>query len=138
GSTPVIEGNLLICQVGGSPPGSTSRDLFEQTLKPNGTGVVAFNKLTGKVVYKFADDLASYASPVLASIHNRRYCFIFAREGLLAFDPATGKQDFHFPWRSPDVESVNASNPVVVGDQVFISETYGPGAALLKIKKDGD
>jgi hypothetical protein len=29
---------------------------------------------------------------------------------------------------------VNASNPVVVGDRVLISETYGPGAALLKVK----
>jgi len=31
---------------------------------------------------------------------------------------------------------VNASNPVVVGEQVFISETYGPGSALLKVKAD--
>jgi len=136
-SVPAIEGNLLIVQVGGSPAGSTQKMLFEQTLKPNGTGVVAFNKLTGKVVYKIADELASYASPVLATIHNRRYCFVFARGGLLAFAPETGKIDFHFPFRCDDVESVNASNPVVVGDKVFISECYGPGSALLKIKPNG-
>jgi outer membrane protein assembly factor BamB len=137
GSSPVIEGNLLIAQVGGSPEGSTQRDLFDQTVKGNGCGVVAFDKLTGKVAYKISDELASYAGPVLATIHNRRYCFVFARGGLLAFDPANGKIDFHFPWRSPDVECVNASNPVVVGDKVFISETYGPGAALLKVKPTG-
>lgn len=137
GCTPVIEGDLLITQAGGSPKGSDQRDLFNQTLKPNGSGVVAFNKRTGKVVYKIADELASYASPVLATIHNRRYCFVFARGGLLAFDPANGKIDFHFPWRCEDVESVNASNPVVVGDKVFISECYGPGSALLKVKVSG-
>jgi outer membrane protein assembly factor BamB len=137
GSTPVIEGDLLIVQVGGSPAGSSPRDLFTQTLKPNGTGVVAFNKRTGKIAYKIGDELASYSSPVLATINNRRYCFVFARGGLLGFGPTTGRIDFHFPWRSDDVESVNASNPVVVGDKVFISETYGPGSALLKIKPGG-
>lgn len=137
GSTPVIEGDLLICQVGGSPDGSTTRDLFNQTLKGNGCGVVAFNKHTGKVAYKISDELASYASPVLATINSRRYCFVFARGGLLAFDPANGKIDFHLPWRDENVESVNAANPVVVGDKVFISETYGVGAALLKIKPGG-
>ena len=137
GSTPVIEGNLLIVQVGGSPPDSSQRELFNQTLKSNGSAVVAFDKRTGKVVYKIGEDLASYASPVLATIHNRRYCFVFARAGLLAFDPANGKIDFHFPFRSEDLESVNASNPVVVGDKVFISECYGPGGALLQIKAKG-
>ncbi len=137
GSTPVIEGNLLIAQVGGSPPGSLPRSLFDKSLKPNGTGVVAFNKLTGKVAYKIGNELASYSSPVLATINNRRYCFVFARGGLLAFDPADGKIDFHFPFRAEDVESVNASNPVVVGDKVFISECYGVGSALLKIKANG-
>ena len=46
--------------------------------------------------------------------------------------PGDGKVDFHFPWRRRILESVNASNPVVVGDRVFISETYGPGSALLQ------
>jgi outer membrane protein assembly factor BamB len=137
GSSPVIEGDLLIAQVGGSPEGSKQKNLFDQTLKGNGCGVVAFNKLTGKVVYKISDELASYAGPVLATINDRRYCFVFARGGLLAFEPKSGKIDFHYEWRSEDVESVNASNPVVVGDQVFISECYGPGSSLLKIKAGG-
>ena len=137
GSTPVIEGDLLIAQVGGSPEGSTRRDLFNQTLKGNGSGVVAFNKLTGKVVYKISSELASYSSPVLATINGRRWCFVFARGGLLAFDPANGKIDFHHPFRSEDVESVNASNPIVIGDLLFLSECYGPGSVFLKVKPGG-
>ena len=60
-----------------------------------------------------------------------------ARGGLAVLDPATGKVDFQFPWRAAKLESVNASSPVVVDDQVFISEAYGPGAALLRVKPDG-
>src|SRR5581483_3850844 len=132
GSTPVIEGDLLLVQVGGSPQGSDRGDFGN--LKGNGSGVVAFDKYTGKVRYKLSDELASYASPVLASIGDRRWCFVFARGGLLGFNPADGKLDFHYPWRAKILESVNASSPVVVGDKVFISECYGPGSALLEVK----
>ncbi len=135
GSTPVIEKDLLIAQVGGSPKGSEEESFTD--LKGNGSGVVAFDKYTGKVRYKFTDELASYSSPVLATIGERRWCFVFARGGLIGFDPATGKVDFHFPWRSSKVESVNASNPVVVGDRIFLSECYSTGAALLKVKPGG-
>jgi outer membrane protein assembly factor BamB len=135
GSTPVIEGDLLIAQVGGSPPGSA--DVSFMDLKGNGSGVVAFDKYTGKVRYKITDELASYSVPVLATIDRRRWCFVFARGGLIGFDPANGKVDFHYPWRAKILESVNAACPVVVGNNVFISETYGPGAALLEVKPGG-
>lgn len=134
-SAPVVEGNLLLAQVGGSPPG-TEQVPFPN-LKGNQSGVVAFDKYTGKVVYRVTNELASYAGPVLATINGRRWCFVFARNGLLGLEPASGRVDFHFPWRSRLVESVNASNPVVVGDRVFISETYGPGSALLRVKPGG-
>src|SRR5262249_35588189 len=95
---------------------------------------VAFDKMTGEVKWRAADELASYSSPVLATVGERRWCFVLARGGLVGLNPADGKVDFHFPWRSTKLESVNASNPVVVGERVLISETYGPGAALLTVK----
>jgi outer membrane protein assembly factor BamB len=133
GSTPVIEDDLLLAQVGGSPKSDKARDARG---RPRGkdSGIVAFDKYTGKVRYHVTNELASYAGPVLATIDGRRWCFVFARGGLVGLDPATGKVDFHFPWRARVLESVNASNPVVVGKRVFISETYGPGSALLEIK----
>lgn len=132
GSTPVIEGDVLIIQVGGSPAGSGNAP--SPRMKGNGSGVVALNKHTGAVKYRITDELASYAGPVLATIRERRWCFVFARGGLIGFNPADGKVDFQFPWRARDFESVNASNPVVVGDRVFISEAYGPGSALLRVE----
>ncbi len=138
GSTPVIFEDLLLVQIGGSA-------LADQAAAPGrldqvdgaGSGVVAFDKYTGAVRYKLADELASYAGPTLANINGRDWCLVFARGGLFGFDPRAGKLDFQFPWRAKILESVNASNPVVVGDQVLISETYGPGAALLKVRPGG-
>src|SRR4029077_6001275 len=101
------------------------------------SGLVAFDKFTGEVRYRVTDELASYAVPVLATVAGRRWCFLFARGGLVGLDPATGRVDFHFPWRAKILESVNASNPVVAGDRVLITECYGVGSALLKVKPGG-
>jgi outer membrane protein assembly factor BamB len=131
-SVPVVEGDLLIVPIGGSPKGPRPRDLREA--RGDGTGIVAFDKRTGKEKYRVSDELASYSSPIVTTINGRRLGLYFARGGLIGFDPTTGKEDFRFPWRAKDEESVNASNPVVVGDQVLVTECYGPGAALVKVR----
>ncbi len=133
GSTPVIEGDLLLVQVGGSPKGTRARTAHDLP-QGDGSGLVAFEKYTGKVRYRVTDELASYSSPKLATIGGRRWCFLFARGGLVALEPTTGKVDFQFPWRARILESVNASTPVVVGNRVFVSETYGPGSAVLEVE----
>jgi outer membrane protein assembly factor BamB len=137
-SAPVVYGDLVIVQVGGSPAESRSVPPGQLNLvESNGTGIVAFDKVTGKERYRTGDELASYSVPVIARIADRDWCFLFARGGLLGFDPGNGKIDFHYPWRADTLESVNASNPVVVEDLVFISETYGPGSSLLKVRPGG-
>jgi outer membrane protein assembly factor BamB len=137
-SVPLVEGDLLIVGVGGSTPESLQVPQGQlDRVKPNGSAIVAFSKRTGAVRYQLGDDLASYSSPTAETIAGRRWCFYFGREGLLAFDPTTGRQDFHFPWRAEMLESVNASNPVVFGDHVFLSEAYEIGSVLLKVRPGG-
>src|SRR5262245_52293054 len=132
GSVPIVDGDLLIVAVGGSPKGPRPVDFREA--KGNGTGIVAFDKRTGKEVYRTTDELASYTSPVVATIAGRRLGLYFARGGLVGFDPKTGKVGFRFPWRSQLEGRGNASHPGVVGDTVLITECYGPGSALLKVR----
>jgi len=137
GSTPVVEGDLLIAAIGGSPKGSKPNVLDAQgRVEGNGSGIVAFDKLTGKVVYQITNELASYSSPHVTTINGRRWGFLFARGGLVGFEPQSGHVDFHYAWRAKILESVNASNPVVAGDLVFISEAYGPGSSVLRVEPD--
>jgi outer membrane protein assembly factor BamB len=146
GASPVIEGNLLIVMVGG---------------QPNST-VVAFDKDTGKTVWQSAgrntwqgkpmigwpgeplvrwrgyEKLASYATPTLATIHGRRTLFCLTRQGLVSMDPKTGNVNFSRWFRARVNESVNAANPIVLGNQVFCSAAYyGVGSFLLDIVSDG-
>lgn len=138
GSTPVVAGDLLLVMVGGSPQ--------EAQLIPAGqlnrvtgldSGIVAFDKRTGEVRYKITDELASYASLTIAEIDGTSWCFAFLRGGLLAFQPAAPKNQHFYPWRARILESVNASTPIIVGNEILISETYGPGAALLRLTSEG-
>ncbi|MBM3981624.1 MAG: hypothetical protein FJ304_15365 [Planctomycetes bacterium] len=132
GSVPLIDGDLIIVCVGGSPKGPRPADLRDA--KPNDSALVAYDKKTGAEKWASGNELASYSSPVVATIDGKRTGLYFARGGLLGFDPQTGKIGFHYKWRARSEESVNASNPVVVGDKVLLTECYGPGAALLDLK----
>ncbi len=137
GSTPLVWGDLLIANIGGSPAESPT-DVYAASgrVEGNGTGVVAFNKLTGDVVWQATDELASYASPIVHTHSGRPWLLVFARGGLVGLQPRDGALDFQFPWRSRKLESVNASTPVATGDRVFISEAYEPGGAVLQLTDD--
>lgn len=134
GSSPVLEGELLLLAVGGSVKGPRPADL--RNVQPAGSGIVALNKKTGEVAYAALDELASYSSPTVVTLHGKRVGLYFARSGLVAFEPATGKRLFAYPWRAKNEESVNAANPVIVGDTILLTECYGPGAVCLKVKAD--
>lgn len=134
GSTPVLHDNNLIVHVGGSPPGSENKP-FDR-LTSNGTCIVAFDKLTGKKLYQGGNDLASYASPQLAVLGGKKVGLIFARDGLLGFDPDKGTELFRHPFRARMLESVNVSNAIVENDRIFLTESYAVGSTLLKYDKN--
>lgn len=120
GSSPLIDGNRLLMNIGGEA----------------GAGIVALDKLTGKTLWKALTHESGYSSPVAATIEGARHALFFTREGLVDADPATGRIRFERRWRARMAASVNAAVPVVVGDEVFISTSYGVGASLWKIQGD--
>ena len=138
GGTPVVYENLLIVMVGGSP--AESREVAPGRLdevKPNGSAIVAFNKTTGKEVYRIGMDLASYATiRVLVQPKQPDIGLAFCRNGMVGFEPRNGKELFQFPWRAKILESVNASTPVARDNRIFLTECYGPGSVLLENRKN--
>ena len=144
GSTPILEGNLLLVMIGGQP----------------NSGVVALNASTGKTIWESVgeknwqgqpmigwpgertvdwkrvrqDKQASYATPVAATVNGQRQIFCLMRQGLVALNPTNGAVNFSYWFRAQVDESVNAANPVVIGDEVFVSTAYYKvGSVLLKI-----
>jgi len=131
-STPVIHEELILVMVGGSPqesqkapPGALGQ------VKPNQSGICAFNKKTGKLTYSCVNDLASYCSLKLSVLSGEPVLLAWMRGSLFGVTPRSGEVRFEYPWRARILESVNASMPVVHDGQVLISECYGKGAVLL-------
>lgn len=130
GSTPLLDDNKLIVHIGGSPPGSENKTFGGLT--SNGTCIVTFDKTTGKVLYQGGNDLASYASPQLATLGGKKIGLIFARDGLFGFDPDKGTDLFRHSFRARLLESVNVSNAIIDQDRIFLSESYAVGSTLLR------
>lgn len=128
-TTPLVHGDSLILNIGA----------------PGGPEVAAFDKCSGRMLWGAGDQWGpSYATPVLARVHDRSRLFVLAggesrppTGGLLSIDPQRGTLDFRFPWRSRSYESVNASSPVVVDNTVLVSASYRTGAALVEVRPDG-
>ena len=119
--SPLVEDGRVLLQVGG----------------PQGVGIVAFDAATGKTLWTATNDEAGYSAPITTTIAGSRHALFLTRSGLVDIDPSTGKIRFQFPWRSRSHASVNAAAPVVAGNLVFLSASYGTGATLLEIQGAG-
>jgi len=125
-------GELVVVQVGGSRPGDTPPAPERLDLvKGLDSGLVAFDLATGRERWRSSDQLASYSTPVRATLGGRDSLLAWMRDRFLVVDPATGGVQADFRWRAAELFSVVAASPVVAGNEILLSETYGPGSVLL-------
>ncbi len=146
GSTPLLEGDRLIVMVGGQPDAgvvaldpATGKTLWESVGKKNWSGVTTLGwRAERPYEWTGFEKLASYASPVAATMHGRRQLFCLMRQGLVSLNPTNGAVNFSRWFQSQANDSVNAMCPVVQDDLVLISAAYyRSGAALLRVNADG-
>lgn len=117
GSTPIVVGDLVIVNVGGSEKKA---------------GIVAFRLADGKTAWQSTDVRASYSSPAFARIGTTPHVIFAARFHVVSVDPRTGKELFRFPFGRPG-PNVTAATPLILGDQVFVTASYGFGAVMAKV-----
>jgi outer membrane protein assembly factor BamB len=118
--SPLIEGDLVIAAPGG----------------PDGNCVVAFDKRTGRVVWKSLDDTMGYSSPIAVTAAGVRQLLVFTNQALVSLAPADGRVHWRYPWVTEN--GFNIATPVAFGDYVFISSAYRKGCALLEITREAD
>ena len=97
----------------------------------NGASVVAFDKLTGAVVWKNGDDRAGYSS-LIAFDHGGEHCFAqFSTDHIIGRRMKDGSELWRLLWKTD--YGVNAATPIIANDEMFLSSGYGYGCALLKV-----
>lgn len=102
----------------------------------NGKSIVAYNRLTGDVIWKSLDDKQSYTSPMLATLSGTRQIIAVNAERIVGLFPETGALLWEFPWKTE--YDINSALPVIVDESHFlISAGYGHGSALIKISSAG-
>ncbi len=98
--------------------------------------MVALNKLTGEKIWQGGgDDVAGYATPMLATINKRAQYVIMTGSDVFGLDPQTGATLWTFPWKTR--LAINGATPIAIGDSVLITSAYGQGSALLDITDAG-
>lgn len=120
GSTPLVEKDVLLLNVGGRGPRR---------------GIAAFSTQTGKTVWQMGEEAASYSSPVTATHDKVRHAIFITRLNLISVDPLTGREQFRHPFgrRGP---TVNAASPLVFDGRIFLTASYGVGALCGKFTAD--
>lgn len=119
--SPLIEGHLLI-QVCGA--------------KPNAC-VLAFDKDTGKEVWRALEDRWTYSSPILIQAGGQKQLIVWTAQAVTSLDPATGKtwwreeHDFLQGGQSIVATPVIQGNLLLVSGMMFRLDSEKPAVQLL-------
>jgi outer membrane protein assembly factor BamB len=110
---PVLEGNKLICLVGG--PGST---------------LVAFDRNTGKELWRaLSTEEPGYSSPVIVEAGGKKQLILWTPEGADSVDPQTGRVYWSVPFKSRS--GLTVSTPRQEGNLLFFTSFYN-GSLMLQ------
>jgi outer membrane protein assembly factor BamB len=117
-TSPLVEGKLLIVNVGGA--GNKS--------------IIAFDKTNGKVVWTSQGDGAGYSAPIAITVRGVRQVIVFTADAILSISPEDGRLFWRSGWKTD--YDVNAATPIFLApDKLFVSSGYGTGSALLQINR---
>jgi outer membrane protein assembly factor BamB len=96
-----------------------------------GDAGLALDAATGKIVWKSANEDAGYSTPLPFQQGGRTLVTFGNGSAYVAVNPADGREAWRVRWLTQ--YNVNAADPVLAGDQLFISSGYGKGGALFKL-----
>ncbi len=92
---------------------------------------VALDPATGKTIWKSPGGIGGYSTPVVGTIGGVSTIVLFGEKHVFGVDLKTGSKRFEYQWKTS--YNINAADPVVDGDRIFISSGYGSGCALLDV-----
>jgi outer membrane protein assembly factor BamB len=124
--TPLIVDDKVICTPGGPK-----------------TSVVAFDKMTGKLVWQSQSlgGQRAYASATIYQHNEFRYILAVIGTDLIAVVPETGEIAWSYKYHNPEKWDqpglIWTNTPVFKDDQIFITMGYDYNAKMIKMAPDG-
>ena len=126
--SPLIVDNKVIC----TPAGKT-------------TSVVAFDKITGKLIWKSESvgGCRAYASPTIYEYKNFRFILAVTTTHLIALNPETGTTAWSYKYfkkeliEDDDMDLIWTNTPLFKKDEIFLTMGYDYPAVMLKMDSTG-
>lgn len=116
-AAPLIDGDLLIVQVGGT-----------------GACYVAFEKISGTERWRALEDNASYSSPLIIEQAGKRVMVAYTGDNVVGMNPQTGEVYWKHPFPARQVV-IGVSDPVVSGNRLFLTNFFD-GSLMLELDQD--
>jgi outer membrane protein assembly factor BamB len=113
-ASPLIHGRLVIVHVGAESNGC----------------VLAFDRLTGKEVWRSLDDPAGYATPMIADTPGQPTLLVWTPENVNGLDPDTGRVLWSVPYRV--TYGVSIATPIYRDGLIFVTG-YWEGSKAIRI-----
>ncbi len=115
----VSDGNKLFCTVGGEE-----------------SNVVAFDKNTGKVIWKSTGkgEISAYNSPLIINHGGQKVFVTMTQSFIMGLDVETGKMLWDFS--HPNKYAVHANTPLFKDGMLYCVSGYGKGGVMLKLSSD--
>jgi outer membrane protein assembly factor BamB len=120
GSAPLVMGDRVLVNVGGKA----------------GAGIVALAVSDGKTLWTATNDEASYAAPTMLTLDGKARALFVTRMNVVSIAPENGQVLFQFPFGKSG-PTVNAATPLVMGNLLFCSASYGVGGVAARFNADG-
>ena len=118
GTSPIVFGEVLICQAGGT----------------DGHTVCGFNKNDGKLLWSTGSDTITYQSPITANFFGEDQLIAVADHHIYGINPISGE----LLWQYRHNGRYDGINPLVIGsDKIFINQGRRESAMLQLSKTDG-
>jgi outer membrane protein assembly factor BamB len=116
-ASPLVEGDLVIVQIGGE-----------------GACLVAFDKRSGAEAWRALDDQASYSAPIMIEQAGRRVLVCWTGDSVVGMDAKTGKVHWQHPFK-PAKMVINIATPVLEKNRLFFTSFYD-GSLMLDVSPD--
>ena len=118
--SPILYGDTVIVTMGG----------FDQ-------GVAAFDRQTGRPVWKSGSFVWAPASPILIDVDTQAQLVVLAGDLVVGMDPASGRLLWSHPHKTD--WGLNISTPVWSPDShlLLVSAAYGTGSRALELRQSG-
>jgi outer membrane protein assembly factor BamB len=118
-ASPLVDGDRVILQVGGKPDAC----------------VVAFDKKSGRAIWKAINETAGQASPIIIKAGGRRQLIVWTSQSVSSLDPATGqlywREGFSTGNSGAVATPVFSNNRLLVSGLMLKLDEYKPSASVL-------